>query len=58
MGGGSNRVNDILVKTSFYIIIISIIITSLLKRLFIRVTAEADKSALIVVGGRGKGVNP
>jgi len=57
VGGGGNRVNDILVKTSSYIIIISIIITSLLKRPFIKVTAKANKFTLIVIRRRGKGVS-
>jgi len=51
-------VNNILVKMSSYIIIISIITINLLERLLIRVIAETDKSALIVAGRRGKGVSP
>jgi len=58
VGRGGNGVNDILVKTSSYTIIISIIIISLLKHLFIRVTAKADKSTLMVAGRRGKGASP
>jgi len=58
VGGGSGKVNDILVKTSFYITIISIITTSLLECLLIKVTAEVNKSALIVIGRRGKGASP
>ena len=49
--------NDVLVKTSSYIIIISIIIISLLKRLLIRVTVKVNKSAFIIAGRRGKGVS-
>jgi len=41
-----------------YITIINIITINLLKRLLIKVTVKTDKSALIVTGGRGKGVNP
>ena len=50
--------NNILVKTSSYIIIINIIIINLLKRLLMRVTAKTDKFTLIVTGRRGKGVSP
>jgi len=58
VGGGGNGVNDISVKTSSYIIIISIITTSLLECPLIRVTAKADKSTLITAGRRGEGVSP
>jgi len=57
VGEGGSKVNDILVKTSSYIIIISIITTSLLKRPLIKVTAKTDKSALIIIGRRGKEVS-
>ena len=57
VGGGGGKVNDILVKTSSYIIIINIITINLLKHLLIRVTVKTDKSALIAVGRRGKGVS-
>jgi len=50
-------VNDVLVKTSSYTTIISIITINLLKRLLIRVMVKADKSALIIAGRRGKGVS-
>jgi len=51
-------VNDVLIKTSSYTIIINIITINLLKHLLIRVTAKADKSALIITGRRGEGVSP
>jgi len=57
VGGGSNKVNNVLVKMFSYTIIINIITTSLLKHLLIKVTAEANKSALIITGRRGKGVS-
>jgi len=50
-------VNDVLVKTSSYIIIINIITISLLKHLLIRVTAKTDKFTLIITGRRGKGAS-
>ena len=58
VGGGGGKANDASVKTSSYTIIISIITISLLECLFIRVTAETDKSALMVAGRRGEGVSP
>jgi len=54
---GNNRVNNVLVKTSSYITIISIITTSLLKYLLIRVTVKTNKSTLIITGRRGKGAS-
>ena len=50
--------NNVLVKTFSYIIIINIIITNLLEHLLIKVTVKANKFTLMVTGRRGKGVSP